>query len=152
VPTVEIAPGPAAGPPIVHLEPDASARRFLAAVTGHHSPDAMAERWAPGDGWWRVGPRPVALARVGAAPGPGLARPVREVVLFGGGWDGHEGVGAVLAALAAGLAGPVRAALADGLPGVATGTPSEPTLISRALLPWPDRDAEPWAAGRPGDR
>jgi hypothetical protein len=116
----------------------------------------MAERWAPGDSWWRVGVRPVALARVGAALGPGLVRPVREVVLFGSGgvgWDGHEGVGVVLAALAAGLAGPVRAALAaDGPPGVATGTPSEPTLISRALLPWPDRDAEPWAAGRPGDR
>jgi hypothetical protein len=155
VPTVEIAPGPA-GPPVAPLEPDASARRFLAAVTGHHSPDAMAEQWAPGDSWWRVGARPAALARVGAALGPGLARPVREVVLFGSGgvgWDGHEGVGVVLAALAAGLAGPVRAALAaDGPPGVATGTPSEPTLISRALLPWPDRDAEPWAAARPRDR
>jgi hypothetical protein len=47
----------------------------------------------------------------------------------------------------------VRAALAaDGLPEVATGPPSEPTLISRALLPWPDRDAEPWAAARPRDR
>jgi UDP-glucuronate 4-epimerase len=27
----------------------------------------------------------------------------------------------------------------DGVPGAATGTPSEPTLTSRALLPWPDR-------------
>jgi CelD/BcsL family acetyltransferase involved in cellulose biosynthesis len=145
---VEVAPGPA-GPPTAPLPLDASVRRFLAAVTGHHSPDAMAGRWAPGDGWWRVGAPPVALARVGAAA-PGRARPVREVVLFGVGDAGQDrlAVGPVLAALAAGLAGPVRAGLAgDGLPGAATRALSEPTLVSRAPLPWPDRHTRPWAAG-----
>src|SRR4030095_13169424 len=61
VPTVEIAPGPA-GPPVAPLEPDASARRFLAAVTGHHRPGAHGGRAGAGGrpprpGPGRAGPR-----------------------------------------------------------------------------------------------
>jgi CelD/BcsL family acetyltransferase involved in cellulose biosynthesis len=153
--TIEIAPGPAELP-MAALELDASVRRFLASVTGHHSPDAMAERWAPGDTWWRVGADPVTLVRVGAASAPDPARPVREIVLFGTGYADQgdlRGIGPVLAALAAGLAGPVHAGLAkDGLPGVPTRSLSAPTLVSRALLPWPDRDAEPWVAARSATR
>jgi hypothetical protein len=131
---VEVAPGDG-GPPVAELELDASVRRFLAAVTGQHSPDAMAAGWREGDAWWRVGDAPLALARVGAAA-PG-ARPVREVVLFEAA-DGQ--VGQVLAALAGGLAASVAAPAADG-----DGVP-DPT-VTRALLPWPRRDADPWRAG-----
>ena len=113
---------------MAELELDASARRFLAAVTGHHSPDAMAAGWAEGDTWWRVGDRPLALARVGATDGDGAARPARELVLFEAA-DGQ--VGQVLSALAGGLGAPLEA------PAVTVG---------RALLPWPQRDADPWQA------
>jgi CelD/BcsL family acetyltransferase involved in cellulose biosynthesis len=129
-PAVEVAPGDGAEP-VAELALDASVRRFLAAVCGQHSPDAMAAGWAEGDGWWRVGDGPAALARVGAAEGP--ARPVREVVLF----EAAEGrLREVLAALAAGLGAPVTAPpAADGGPGPA---------VTRALLPWPRRDTDPW--------
>ena len=59
---------------VAELELDASARRFLAAVTGHHSPDAMAGGWAegtPGGGsatgrWpWPGSAPPTATARPG---------------------------------------------------------------------------------------
>ena len=119
------------GAAVAELELDASARRFLAAVTGHHSPDAMAGGWAEGDSWWRVGEGPLALARVGAADGDGAARPVRELVLFEAADDRVE---EVVAALAGGLDGPLAA------PAVAVG---------RALLPWPARDADPWRAPAP---
>jgi CelD/BcsL family acetyltransferase involved in cellulose biosynthesis len=119
------------GAAVAELELDASARRFLAAVTGHHSPDAMAGGWAEGDSWWRVGEGPLALARVGAAGGDGAARPVRELVLFEADDDRVE---EVVAALAGGLDGPLAA------PAVAVG---------RALLPWPARDADPWRAPAP---
>jgi CelD/BcsL family acetyltransferase involved in cellulose biosynthesis len=124
---VEVPPGDG-GTAVAELELDASARRFLAAVTGHHSPDAMAGGWAEGDAWWRVGEGPLALARVGAADGDGGTRPVRELVLFEAGDDRVE---EVVAALAGGLDGPLAA------PAVAVG---------RALLPWPARDADPWRA------
>ena len=124
---VEVAPGDG-GTAVAELELDASARRFLAAVTGHHSPDAMAAGWAEGDTWWRVGDRPLALARVGATDGDGAARPARELVLFEAA-DGQ--VGQVLSALAGGLGAPLEA------PAVTVG---------RALLPWPQRDADPWRA------
>ncbi|HWD42255.1 MAG TPA: hypothetical protein VHM23_00785, partial [Actinomycetota bacterium] len=116
------------GTAVAELELDPSARRFLAAVTGHHSPDAMAGGWAEGDSWWRVGEGPLALARVGATNGDGATRPVRQLVLFEAGDDRVE---EVVAALAGGLAGPLAA------PAVAVG---------RALLPWPQRDADPWRA------
>jgi CelD/BcsL family acetyltransferase involved in cellulose biosynthesis len=132
--------------PVVELELDASMRRFLAAVTGHHSPDAMAERWAPGDSWWRVGSRPLALVRLGTADGP--ARQVRELVLFEAGADAarSEQVDKVLAALASGLAAPVRAELASDDPAAA---PATPIPVACALLPWPERDADPWRIRRP---
>jgi hypothetical protein len=125
-PAVEVAPGDG-GPPVAELELDASVRRFLAAVTGQPSPDAMTAGWVEGDTWWRVGDGPLALARVGAAAG--TARPVREVVLFEAA-DGQ--LGEVLATLADGLAGPV----------VASGP-----AVRRALLSWPRRDAGPWRVG-----
>jgi hypothetical protein len=118
------------GAAVAELELDASVRRFLAAVTGHHSPDAMAGRWAEGDSWWRVGEGPLALARVGAANGDGAGRPVRELVLFEAADDRVE---ELVAALAGGLEGPLAA------PGVSVG---------RALLPWPARDADPWRGAR----
>jgi hypothetical protein len=120
-------------------------RRFLAAVTGHHSPDAMAEQWAPGDSGWRVGDRPLALVRLGTADGP---RPVREIVLFEAGADAgrSEQVHKVLAALAGGLTAPVRAELASDDPAAA---PATPIPIAPALLPWPERDADPWRIRRP---
>jgi hypothetical protein len=127
------------GPPVAELELDASVRRFLAAVCGQHSPDAMAAGWEEGDAWWRVGDGPLALARVGAGDADGL-RPVREVVLFEAA-DGQ--VREVLAPLAGGLAAPVAAPPApgdDGSPGPA---------VTRALLPWPRRDADPWRVGPP---
>jgi len=122
------------GTAVAELELDPSARRFLAAVTGHHSPDAMAGGWVEGDSWWRVGEGPLALARVGAADGDGAARPVRELVLFEAADDGVE---EVVAALAGELDGPLAA------PAVAVG---------RALLPWPRRDADPWRAPAGGAR
>jgi CelD/BcsL family acetyltransferase involved in cellulose biosynthesis len=124
---VEVAPGDG-GLPVAELALDASVRRFLAAVTGQHSPDAMAAGWAEGDAWWRVGDGPLALARVGAANG-GPARPVREVVLFEAA-DGQ--LGDVLAALAGGLAAPVAAP-----PAVADGAGGPGSAVTRALLPWP---------------
>jgi hypothetical protein len=122
------------GTAVAELELDPSARRFLAAATGHHSPDAMAGGWVEGDSWWRVGEGPLALARVGAADGDGAARPVRELVLFEAADDGVE---EVVAALAGELDGPLAA------PAVAVG---------RALLPWPRRDADPWRARAGGAR
>jgi hypothetical protein len=132
--TVEVAPGDGV-PPVAELELDASVRRFLAAVTGQHSPDAMAAGWREGDAWWRVGDAPLALARVGAAAAG--ARPLREVVLFEA---ADARLGQVLAALAGGLAAPMAAPAADG-----DGVPDP--AVTRALLPWPRRDADPWRAG-----
>jgi CelD/BcsL family acetyltransferase involved in cellulose biosynthesis len=128
---VEVAPGDG-GQPVAELALDPSVRRFLAAVCGQHGPDAMAAGWAEGDGWWRIGDGPLALARVGTADG--AVRPVREVVLFEAA-DGqlHD----VLAALAGGLAAPVAAP-----PGAGDGDPGP--AVRRALLPWPRRDADPW--------
>jgi hypothetical protein len=106
-------------------------------VCGQHSPDAMAAGWDEGDGWWRVGDGPLAVARVGAAAEG--ARPVREVVLFEAA-DGQ--LPEMLAALAGGLAAPVAApAGGDGAPA---------PVVTRALLPWPRRDADPWRA-RPAE-
>jgi CelD/BcsL family acetyltransferase involved in cellulose biosynthesis len=124
---VEVASGDG-GQPVAELELDASVRRFLAAVTGHHSPDAMAGAWAEGDSWWRVGNGPTALARVGHGNGDddGVARLVREVVLFAAA-DGD--VGQVLASLAGGLDAALQA---------------PQVTVGRALLPWPRRDADPW--------
>jgi hypothetical protein len=138
---VEVAPGDGdAKPPVAELELDPSVRRFLAAVCGQHSPDAMAAGWEEGDTWWRVGDGPLALARVGAAAAG--ARPVREVVLFEA---ADDRLGEVLAALAGGLSSPVAAPPdGDGAPAPA---------VMRALLPWPRRDADPWRAepARAGD-
>jgi hypothetical protein len=138
---VEVAPGDGdAKPPVAELELDPSVRRFLAAVCGQHSPDAMAAGWEEGDTWWRVGDGPLALARVGAAADG--ARPVREVVLFEA---ADDRLGEVLAALAGELGAPVAAPPdGDGAPAPA---------VMRALLPWPRRDADPWRAepARAGD-
>jgi hypothetical protein len=128
-------------PPVAELELDASVRRFLAAVTGHHSPDAMAEQWAQADSWWRVGVQPLALVRLGAAQGP--ARQVREVVLFEA---AVTRLAEVLAALAAGLAAPVGVDLASDDP---ADPEAAPVPVAVALLPWPDRDADPWRLRRP---
>lgn len=138
--TVEVAPRGGQGL-VAELPLDASARRFLAAVTGHHSPEAMASGWAPGDSWWRVGDAPLALARLGPAGPP--ARPVREIVLFGA---DHGRVDEVLSSLASGLDMPVQADLAaeDG-----TASPATPIPVTRALLPWPDRDTDPWRVRHP---
>jgi hypothetical protein len=128
---VQVASGDG-GQPVAELELDASVRRFLAAVTGHHSPDAMAGAWAEGDSWWRVGNGPTALARVGNGNGDGAARPVREVVLF----EAADGdVGPVLASLAGGLDAALQA---------------PQVTVGRALLPWPRRDADPWRPPSPG--
>jgi Acetyltransferase (GNAT) domain len=138
--TVEVAPGGGHGP-VAELQLDASLRRFLAAVTGQHSPDAMAGQWLPGDTWWRVGDGPLALARLG--PAERSARPVRELVLFDGAGDR---IGEVLTTLANGLDVPVRAELAGDDHRAATATP---TPVTHALLPWPERDADPWRVGQP---
>jgi hypothetical protein len=54
---VEVRPG-TQGPKVEPLELDPGLRRFLAVAGGHPSPEAMAERWAEQDSWWRVGERP----------------------------------------------------------------------------------------------
>jgi hypothetical protein len=138
--TVEVAPG-GGEQPVTELELGASVRRVLAAVTGHHSPDAMAGTWAPGDSWWRVGDRPEALVRLGAATAG--ARPVREIVLFEA---AHGQVQEVLASLATAIAGPLRADLVTAEP---AGTTATPIPVMRALLPWPDRANEPWRGRDP---
>jgi CelD/BcsL family acetyltransferase involved in cellulose biosynthesis len=135
--TVEVAPG-GGEEAVTELELGASFRRLLAAVTGHHSPDAMASTWPPGDSWWRVGDRPRALVRLGAPTATSEARPVREIVLF---QATSDQVQEVLAAVATAVGGPVRADLtaaedaAEDAAGAAT-----PIPVTQAMLPWPERE------------
>jgi hypothetical protein len=92
---IEPAPGPA-----LALEPlalDPYAELFLAVAGGHASPQKMRESWTEGDGWWRIGSPPRALARLGAVAAGAAGPPVREVVALA---DKGPELDAALAALA----------------------------------------------------
>lgn len=111
------------------LEPTTTCLRFLAVAGGHRSPKAMAGSWAPGDSWWRIGPEPTALVRLGVAESGPL--PVREVILL---HCGRERVEELLGALAAAVGRRLSAALpADGR----GRDRARPIPVHRAPLPWP---------------
>lgn len=129
--------------PVAALELDGPMRRFLAVAGRHPSPEAMARRWVEGDSWWRVGDRPEAIARVGAAAGP-EGRPLREVIMVSADADRIE---ALMDALAAGVGATVWADLPVG-PGTAGAAPGRPIEIHQTVLPWPRRAAS--AASRSG--
>lgn len=128
--------------PVATLELDRPMRRFLAVAGRHPSPAAMARRWVEGDSWWRVGDRPEAIARLGAAGPEG--RPLREMIIVS--VNGHR-VEALMDALAAGVEADVFADLPVG-PGTAGAAPGRPVEIHQTVLPWPRR--APSGAGRSG--
>jgi Acetyltransferase (GNAT) domain len=139
---VEVRPG-TRGPQVEPLELDPGLRRFLAVAGGHPSPEAMAERWAEQDSWWRVGERPRALVRLGPPrpePGP---RPVREIVLLPGAQDD---VREVLAGVASAVGEPLVADLAAGDDAEDAEDAGGFARLYRSVVPWPER------AGRPGRR
>jgi CelD/BcsL family acetyltransferase involved in cellulose biosynthesis len=126
---VRAAPGDG-GLPAAPLELDTAHRRALAALTGHASPEAMAQSWRDGDRWWLVGSgQPVAAVRVAAATdGP---VDVRELLLLP---PGGVPVEEVLAAVAGAVAAPVVAELPTE---AADGSMGEPIPVGAAVLPWP---------------
>jgi CelD/BcsL family acetyltransferase involved in cellulose biosynthesis len=132
---LEVAPPDGAPPaddalPGERLEPNPRLHRYLAVVAGHPSPEKLADSWAPGDSWWRLGSGPAALARLGPATGP--SRVVKEIVLFDG-WSGP--LEALLCALATATGGAVRVTVAADGP---TGEKGTPASVRTAPLPWPD--------------
>jgi hypothetical protein len=90
-------PAAEAAVPLAPLELDPYAELFLAVAGGHASPQKMREGWSAGDGWWRIGAPPVALARLGAPDPAGGSPAVREVVALA---DDGPALDAALAALA----------------------------------------------------
>ncbi|HEU0042329.1 MAG TPA: GNAT family N-acetyltransferase [Jiangellaceae bacterium] len=95
------------------LDTDAAVRRYLAAVAGEPSAEAVAATWRDDDTWWQVGRGPAALVRIGAAPN----RVVREVVRL----DSAFGLDDVARALGA----------------TVPGSNGAPAVIRVARLPWP---------------
>ncbi|MBP7149627.1 MAG: GNAT family N-acetyltransferase [Acidobacteria bacterium] len=120
-PALHLVAQPGAGTAATLLEVEPTTELYLAVCGSHRSAKAMNESWEEGDSWWRVGDPPRALVRVGQAGEP---RPVRELVLVEA---GDVEIGEVLAAVAAGLGGPVIADLS-------------PSAVHRAPLPWPAGD------------
>jgi GNAT acetyltransferase-like protein len=124
---VEVAP--ATGTlPATRLELDTARRRALAVLSGHSSPEAMAEQWQEGDSWWLVGDRPTALVRLGAVGSATMA--ALELVLLDGGARSLE---ALLAAVATAAGITVQA----DLPANGDGQPGAPIPVHEAVLPWP---------------
>jgi CelD/BcsL family acetyltransferase involved in cellulose biosynthesis len=116
--------------PAAPLELDTAHRRALAALTGHASPEAMAQTWGEGDRWLLVGGgQPVAAVRVAAA-GDGPVE-VRELLLLA---PGGVPVEEVLAAVAKAVTAPVVAELPTE---AADGPVGAPIPVTTAVLPWP---------------
>jgi hypothetical protein len=128
--TVRVDPGPAPKTAVVAVTPDGELLRFLAVAGTHPSSEAMTGRWAAGDRWFRVGERPRALVRLGAAA-DGHPRPVREVVHLAPG----ASLGNVVSELATGLCVPLLLTTPadDGSGG------ERPVEEHVPPLPWPAR-------------
>jgi hypothetical protein len=132
--TGEVTPGSGAEP-AWRLELEPAVRRYLAAVLGRPSPDAMAASWAPADEWWVVGSRPSGLVRLHRGGGHVVAR---DVVLL----DQSTDPRALAGNLAGTMNGPIRL---DG------------SMVFESAPPWPrswrqSRSEPRQALSRPGSR